>query len=70
MNPKHQYRLFQWGECVYGAQSWKEWILLRESKIILIDKWTLILKKGAKFMKPKHLLIYPSEENEIMVPNH
>ena len=31
MKPKHQYRLSQWGECIYGAQSWKEVRLLCES---------------------------------------
>ena len=25
MKPKRQYHLSQWGECVHGAQSWKEW---------------------------------------------
>ena len=24
MKPKHQYNLSQWGEWVYGAQSWKK----------------------------------------------
>ena len=24
MNPKHQYHLSLWEECVYDAQSWKE----------------------------------------------
>ena len=25
MKSKHQYYLSQWGESVYGAQSWKKW---------------------------------------------
>ena len=44
-----QYHLCQWGECVYGALSWKEIRLLRESMIIPIDEWTFILKNGAKW---------------------
>ena len=45
MKPKHQYHLSQSGECVYGAQLWKEWILC-ESMFVLIDKQTLIAKNG------------------------
>ena len=44
MKPKHQYRLSQWGECVYGAQSWNEGRVLHESMFFPIEKWTLILK--------------------------
>ena len=47
--PKLQYHLSQWGEWVYVAHSWKERRLLRESKIIPLDKWTLILKNGTKW---------------------
>ena len=43
MKPKHEYHLSQWEECVYGAQSWTEWRLLRECMTIPIDKWSLIL---------------------------
>ena len=47
MKPKHQYHLFWWGECVYGAQSWKERGLLCEFMLIPIDKWTFIpIKRG------------------------
>ena len=47
--PKHQYHLSQRRECLYGAHSWKEKRLLRQSMIIPIDKWTLMLKNGAKW---------------------
>ena len=50
--------LSQWGECVYGAQSWKERRLLPISKFALINEWTLILRKmlGRKafLMKSMH----------------
>ena len=48
MKQKHQYHLFQWGECVHDDQTWKEMKLLCESMFILIDKRTLILKNGRK----------------------
>ena len=73
MKPKHQYHLSQWGECVYGAQSWYERRLLCEFVFIPIEKWTLILKMAERevfLMKPMHQFIYPSAENEFMVPNH
>ena len=57
MKPKHQYHLSQWGECVYGAQSWKERRLLCESMFIPIERRTSILKlviRKAFIMKPKH----------------
>ena len=44
--PKYQYHSAQRGESVYGAHLWKERRLLCKSMIILIDKWTLILKNG------------------------
>ena len=71
MKPKHQNNLSQWGECVYGAQSWNEGILLCESMSILIERRTSILKMVEKevfLMKQKHQ--YPNEENVFMVPNH
>ena len=37
MKPKHQYNLSQWGECVYGALSWKEKRLLCEFVFVQID---------------------------------
>ena len=43
MKPKHQNHLSQWGEYDYGAQSWKEKILLCESTFIPIERKTLIL---------------------------
>ena len=48
MKPKHQCHSSQWGEWVYGPQSWKEWRLLDESMFALIDKWILTLKNGGK----------------------
>ena len=58
LKPKYQWLLSQWGEYVYGAQSWKKRRLLRESVFALIDRWALTLKKmvGRKafIMKPKH----------------
>ena len=56
MKPKHQNHLSQQGEYDYGAQSWKERILLCESTFIPIEKQTSILKmvkKQAFLMKPK-----------------
>ena len=57
MNPKHQYHLSLWGECVYVAQSWKERRLLCESKFIPIESQTSILQMAIRdvlVMKPKH----------------
>ena len=57
MNPKHQYPLSLWGECVYVVQSWKERRLLCESKFIPIESRTSILQKAIRdvfVMKPKH----------------
>ena len=57
MNPKQQYDLSVWGECVYDAQSWKERRLLCESKFIPIERRTLILKMVIRevfVVKPKH----------------
>ena len=54
---KHQCHSSQWGERVYGTQSWKERLLLCESVFVLIDKWTLTLKNGKRqafIMKSKH----------------
>ena len=36
-NPKHQYRVFEQGEYVYGAKSQKEWRLFRQSMLLLFD---------------------------------
>ena len=46
---KHQYHESQWGECVYGAQSWKAKRLFCESIFIPIDRWNLILKNSGKW---------------------
>ena len=57
MKPKHQNHLSQWGECVNGAQSWKERRLLYESMFIPIEKWNSILKMVERevfLMKLKH----------------
>ena len=65
--------LAKWREWICGALSLKEIRLLRESMIVPIDKWTLILKNGRKWsflMKPKHQFIYPNNKNAFMVPNH
>ena len=73
MKPKHQYHLSQWGECVYGAQSWNESKVLREFMLFPIEKWTSILKMAEReefLMKPKHKYIYPNWKNEFVVPNH
>ena len=73
MKPKHQYHLSQWGECVYGAQSWNEGRVLHESVFFPIEKWTLIQKMAeweVFLMKPKHEYIYPNRENEFVVPSH
>ena len=48
MNPKHQHHLSQWGECVYDAQSSNEGRLLGESVLIIIERWTSILKMVEK----------------------
>ena len=55
--PKLQYHLCQYGEYVYGAQSWKERRLLHESMYIQICEWTLILKMVERevfLVGPKH----------------
>ena len=55
--PKHQHHLSQWGECVYGAQSWKERRLLCESMFIPIERRTWILKTVEEqvfLMESKH----------------
>ena len=46
IKPKHH--LSQWVEWVYYVQSGKENRLLSESIIVLIDRWSLILKNGGK----------------------
>ena len=54
---KPQYHLSQWGECIYGAQSWKERRLFCESVFVEIDQQTLTLKMVGSdvfLMKPKH----------------
>ena len=43
--PMHHCHLSHWGECVYGAQSWKERRLLHASMFVTIDGQTLIAKK-------------------------
>ena len=42
-NPKHQYRLSQYGEHDYGAH--KKWRLLWVSKFDPFHRWTLIIRK-------------------------
>ena len=37
MKPKQQYHLSQWGESVYGAQSWNEGRLLCKSLFLPIE---------------------------------
>ena len=57
MNPRHQYHLPQREEWIYDAQSLKERRLLRESKFIQIERWTLVLKMVEREVfvtKPKH----------------
>ena len=57
MKPRHQYHLSQQGEWTCGARSLKERGLLRESKFIQIERWTLVLKmvETEVFVtKPKH----------------
>ena len=57
MRPKHQNYLPWKGECVYGAQSWKEMRLSCESMFISIERWTSILRMVERevfLMKPKH----------------
>ena len=73
LKPKLQYNLSQWGECVYGAQSWNKRRLLCESVFFPIEKLTLILKMAERevfLMKPKHEYINPRVENEFVVHNH
>ena len=56
LKPKIQYHLSQRGECVYGAQSWKDRRFLYESMSIPIEKRNSILKmviKEAFLTKPK-----------------
>ena len=73
MKQKHQNHLCQWGECDYGARSWKERRLLCESMFIPIERQTLILKmveRDVFLMKPK-LQYHLSQRGEcVSVPNH
>ena len=48
MKPNHQCYLSQWGQWVYGAQSWKQGRLLCESMFVPINKWTLTLLNDGK----------------------
>ena len=48
LQPKHQYHLSQWGECIFGAPSWKKKIIMW-NWVIPINKWTLTLKNGGKW---------------------
>ena len=73
IKPKHQYHLFQWGEYIYGAQSWKEKRLLHES--MFNPSWQMkfdskLVGSEVFLMKSKHQFIYPNNENVFMVPNH
>ena len=43
--PKHQYRVFKWGEHDCVDQSQKDYRLLQESSFVSVDEWTLILRK-------------------------
>ena len=55
--PKPQYHLSHQGDCVYDAQSWKEWRLLCESIFIQIERRTPILImviREAFLKKPKN----------------
>ena len=57
VKPKHQNRLSQQREHVYGAQSLTERRLLCESTFIPIKRQTSILKMAERkvfLMKPKH----------------
>ena len=52
-----QYHLSQLGECIYGAQIWKEKRLFCESVFVQIDKRILILKmvqREVSLTKPMH----------------
>ena len=73
LETKGSIHLSQWGKWICGAQSLKERRLLYESMLILIERWTLIVKKvkrKAFLVKPKHQFFYPNEWNEFMLPNH
>ena len=48
MKPKSQCHLSQWGEWVYGPQSWKKKRLLCESVCVQVHRWTLTLKNGRR----------------------
>ena len=55
IKPKHHCHSSQWGEWVYGAQSWKEKRLLCESVFVPIGKQTLkMVERKAFILKPKH----------------
>ena len=57
LQPKPQYHLSQWGECVYGVESWKEKRLFWEYAFVEIDQRILTLKIMARdvfLMKPNH----------------
>ena len=56
MKPKLQYHLSQWGECVYGALSWKERRLLCEFVFIPIERRTSNLKMVESDIFPMKLM--------------
>ena len=66
IKPKHQYHLSQQEECIYGAQSWKERLLLYESMFIPIERWTSILKMIIRdvFLRKPKLQYHLSHQGE------
>ena len=56
---KHRNHLSQWGEYVYGAQSWKERRLLCKSMFITIERRTSILKMVEREVFPSN----PKQQN-------
>ena len=66
--------VYQWGECVYSAQSQKKQRILQESMLLKLDGWTLILRRmvelKAFLAKLKHQIMYTNEENVFIVSNH
>ena len=72
MKQKHQYRLFQLGECVYGPNHENKGDYYVDPCLSqLIDEFWFWKVVGSKvfLIKPKHQFIYPNKENEFVVPN-
>ena len=73
MKPKNQNHLCQWGEYVYGAQSWKEKKIILWIHVYPTWKTNFDSKNGKKWSfsdKTKASKSYHNKENVFIVSNH